>query len=239
VGVLRDANAARRAGGARAGALAGGRRALDIARVQAHALRARLRYLGRRFRVEGASYRYLVHRYNETWTNERAVEVPLALRRLRRARGPVLEVGNVLSHYTRTSHERIDKYETAPGVLNRDVDDLEARRAYALILSISTLEHVGFDEEVQDAAKPARAVERLKACLAPGGELFVTLPLGYNPAADAMVLAGAAFERVALLRRATPTNLWVEATREEAASARYGAPFAAANVLAVCSWKAK
>src|SRR5699024_8745342 len=33
---------------------------------------------GPSFRFAGESYRYLYHRYNNTWMNERAVEVPIA-----------------------------------------------------------------------------------------------------------------------------------------------------------------
>src|SRR3954451_22447894 len=73
------------------------------------------------FVVDGRERRLFVHRYNETWRNERAVEVPLVVEAL--DAHPVLEVGNVLGHYGHCGHTVVDKYERAPGVLNVDVLD--------------------------------------------------------------------------------------------------------------------
>ena len=57
-------------------------------------------------------------------------------------------------------------------------------------LAVSTLEHVGLDEETPDPDKPARAIARLKALLKPGGLLWVTLPVGYNTELDRQIRAG-------------------------------------------------
>ena len=233
---LRAARAARRESGFRAGVLAGARFALDMWRIRRIAFGARLT-LGRdHFEFWDERHRYFVHRYNETWRNERAVELPLAIERLRAARGEVLEVGNVLAHYIRVTHARVDKYERGPGISNTDVVDIEAAPRYSLIISISTLEHVGFDEDPKDPTKFQRALVRLVACLAPGGELFVTLPMGYNPAVDALVMEeiGDPFDQVLLLKRLSADNRWGPCTIYDAAAARYGSPFPAANVLAVC-----
>jgi hypothetical protein len=53
-----------------------------------------------------------------------------------------------------------------------------------LIVSISTLEHVGWDEEDKNPVKVLQAIEILKSLLAPLGKIVVTLPLGYNPIID-------------------------------------------------------
>ena len=122
------------------------------------------------FAWDGGRLPYFVHAYHYTWLNERAVEVALALDLLERHPGAsVLEVGNVLGHYTPFEHTVVDKYEQAPGVLNADVADLDLGRQFDLVLAISTLEHVGLDEDVRDDDKPLRALERLRAHVAPGG----------------------------------------------------------------------
>lgn len=174
------------------------------------------------------------HPYTVTWKNERAIEIPIARSLLDRARGGrVLEVGNVLSHYFPVAHEVVDKYETAPGVIREDIVDFRPGRPFDLILCISTLEHVGWDERPRDPGKLLRAAEHLRGLLAPGGALAVTLPLGYNPRLDALLDEGGLpfTERHHYLR--TSPRGWREEAWEEVRGARYGAPYPSANGLVV------
>jgi len=167
------------------------------------------------FGHEGTALSYLRHPYNYTWLNERAVEVPLAAAALSEA-GPtarVLEIGNVLAHYRQVTHPVVDKYEQAPGVHNVDVVDIGAGTGLAgpfdLVLAISTLEHVGLDEDVRDPDKPARAVAHLASLLAPGGRLWCTFPVGYNAALDERLRSdGLGFTRLTALRRTGRDNRW-------------------------------
>lgn len=166
---------------------------------------------------------YFHHRYNYTWLNERAVEMALALEVLREHAGKdVLEVGNVLGHYMPVDHLVVDKYEVAPGVLNADIADLETDQRFDLVLAVSTLEHVGLDEETRDPGKAARSVERLKSLLKPGGLLWVTLPVDYNSQLDRQVRAGGlGFTRLRALRREERRNRWREVPVDQVWSARY------------------
>jgi SAM-dependent methyltransferase len=123
--------------------------------------------------------------------NERAVEVPI-FRALLAGHDParLLEVGNVLSHYGPLNHAVVDRYERAEGVVNRDVMEIGPPGPLDLIVSISTLEHVGWDEEPRDPDKAARAIEHLRGLLAPGGRLVFSVPAGYNPGLDRRLAAG-------------------------------------------------
>ncbi|MCZ2860384.1 class I SAM-dependent methyltransferase [Blastococcus sp. VKM Ac-2987] len=163
------------------------------------------------FEVDGTAHAYLRHPYNYTWLNERAVEVPLAAAVLAGA-GPgarVLEVGNVLAHYRPVDHAVVDKYERAPGVRNVDVVDIDLPGPFDLVLAVSTLEHVGLDEAVQDPGKPARAIAHLRSLLAPGGRLWCTIPAGYNPALDERLHTdGLGATRLTALRRTGRDNRW-------------------------------
>ena len=177
---------------------------------------------------EGTEHRYLRHPYHYTWLNERAVEVPLATAVLDAAgpRARVLEVGNVTGHYRPHAHTVVDKYEQAPGVHNVDVVDLPGTPGlagpYDLVVAISTLEHVGVDEPVADPGKAARAVAALTSLLAPGGRLWVTVPLGYNPVLQAQLLSGElGFDRVTALRRTGRDNRWEQAAPADVAGTRY------------------
>jgi SAM-dependent methyltransferase len=138
------------------------------------------------FYYNGVFFNFYAHPYNATWTNERAVEVPVFKRLLQTANGSVLEVGNVLSHYQSIEHSVIDLFEEAPGVLNIDVLNYNPTNRYDLILSISTLEHVGKDDEPVPH-KARLAVDHLKTLLAPGGRLIVSVPLGYNEYVDRLL----------------------------------------------------
>ncbi len=197
-----------------------------------------LLYLRRRwfgpgtFEFAGQTHPYYFHPYS--LDNERAVEVALARDFLRGQTGEILEVGNVLSHYFYFPHEVVDKYEIAPGVLNEDVVIFSPGKKYDCIVTLSTLEHVGWDEQPRDPPKIIRAIEHLKNLLKEGGRLFVTMPLGYNPHVDELIRARqSGFPEVGYLVRISAGNRWREAKWEEVQQAKYGTPFPCANAVFV------
>ena len=206
------------------------------------------RVLDTRFAVDGHDYDYLWHPAEETWRSERAVEIPIGLAVLAKA-DPLrtLEVGNVLRRYARppAAHAVIDKYERAAGVDNADALTFSGG-PYDLIVSISTVEHVGYDEEPRDGGKAARAIENLRGLLAPGGELLATIPIGYNRELDDSLRDGSLQARVSYLARVGNLR-WQQVdardTREihgwpwPGADAVYGWPWPGANVLAVARWR--
>lgn len=189
------------------------------------------------FKVGETTYRYFIHPYNATWRSERAVEIPIALDYLRRYFSKnILEVGNVLSHYLDSTHHIvIDKYEQAPDVLNLDAIEYKTDICFDLIVSISTLEHVGFDEPIKDEGKFKQAIDHLLTLLAPNGVMLITVPIGYNPAVhDYLEQMPQAHSRVAYLKRITKSNIWQQTTWSEVKNVKYASPFPMANGLAIC-----
>jgi hypothetical protein len=145
---------------------------------------------GDRFTWRGEDLEYLVHPYNSTALNERAVEVPIALDFIARqpagARG--IEVGNVLGHYTERDWRVVDLTEVAPGVDNVDVLELDpARDAADWLVAISTVEHVHPDRP----AAAIDAVNRLLELVLPGGTALITVPFDQHAYLDGAILAGA------------------------------------------------
>ena len=136
--------------------------------------------------------KYLVHPHNSTWRNERAVEIALAADFLERhGTGTGMEFGNVLSHYNLArGWPVVDKYEQRPGVINVDILDYRPRTALDCLVSVSTLEHVGWDERPREDDKAIRAFHHLRAMLAPTGQMLLTVPMGHNTPLDAAILAG-------------------------------------------------
>jgi SAM-dependent methyltransferase len=169
--------------------------------------------------------------------NDRTVEVPLILERVRsNSARRILELGNVLSHYIRCDHDIVDKSEKAEGVINEDIVNFKVSRPYDLIVSISTLEHVGWDEKPRDPRKVLNAFENLTSLLAPGGELMLTFPLGYNPELDRSFRENELHmtERH-YLKRISRDNKWKEVGWDEVRDAKYGRPFGCANAVVVAT----
>ncbi|MDP7179140.1 MAG: hypothetical protein QF749_12690, partial [Verrucomicrobiota bacterium] len=191
------------------------------------------------FEFEGKSLPLFYHRYNMTWANERAVEVPIAAEFLRRSAGKrVLEVGNVLSHYGDVDHTILDKYERGPGILSEDIADYSPAERFDLILSISTFEHIGFDDEADgdSGEKISQAIAICRGLLAANGQLVLTLPLGYNPALDRMIAEGQlGSDRTTFLKR-TGRLAWQTVNAEAALACDYGRPFPYANAVMIAQF---
>ncbi len=190
------------------------------------------------FVFRGKAHKYLYSHHNSTWMNERTVEVPIVWNVINEpGEGRILEVGNVLSHYFPHEHDVVDKYERADGILNEDVRDFNAKDPYDLIVSISTLEHVGFDREDEIERGPDKildALRNLEKCLRVGGRMVVTLPLGYNAAMDDLLRCGKLeFSEKFYLMRISRNNKWREATWDEVKDVKYGEPFPRANAILV------
>ncbi|HET9101948.1 MAG TPA: hypothetical protein VFN55_01240 [Solirubrobacteraceae bacterium] len=165
-----------------------------------------------RFRFRGRDHSYLYHPYKQPWMTERAVEVPVVQRIVAEHPGArILEVGHVLGHYGPVGHVVVDKYEQAPGVRNLDVFDLAPLGEFDLIVAISTLEHVGWDESPRVPGRAGQALTALAARLAPGGRLVVTVPVGYNPSFDADLSRGAvALDTAGAMRQQRAGPHWRE-----------------------------
>ena len=194
------------------------------------------------FTFRGDTYRYFYHRYNTTWRNERSVEIPIIYRFVKeRDEVTVLEVGNVLSHYFPVRHDIVDKHEHSPRVINQDIVDFHPQKKYDLIVSISTLEHVGWDElyagwdkGARDPTKALRAIENLKELLAPKGIMVVTFPIGYNPYLDRLLRDGKIpLTALFCLKRISKDNEWKEVSWSDVLDARFGSPFPNANGLII------
>jgi hypothetical protein len=181
-------------------------------------------------------YEYVFHRYNFTWENERTVELPILWQFVQQARGKrILEVGNVLSYYYDHQHDVIDKYELRRGIINQDVEDFQTKSPYDLIISCSTLEHVGWDQpDEKDSQKIHRALRNLTSLLNPHGLLVVTFPLGYNAYLDKYLYENQLpFTEIYFLKRTSKDNRWQQVSFDEVKGSRFNTPFPWANGLAI------
>lgn len=190
------------------------------------------------FTVGKQDFQYFIHPYNHTWDNERAVEIPLVQNYLNKAQSKaVLEVGNVLHNYIALPHQVVDKYETGPNVITTDILDYKPKQKYDYIVSISTLEHIGWEEAAHqgikaDPKKLQKAVKHLRTLLKPKGLLVVTVPIGFNPHLDELLSKKKiATNQDVFLKRISQDNVWQEVSEAEALSCKYNQPYLSANAI--------
>lgn len=197
------------------------------------------------FQVQDRNYPYFIHPYNRTWRNERAIEIPVVWEYVCNAKEPhtILEIGNVLSHYFDIRHCVIDKWEKCRyygNVVNHDLLSWEPERLsweperqFQLIISISTIEHVGWDDKPKRPEAVVEAFAKIERLLSFGGTALVTVPIGQNPILDQWLCAGKLpFSEMFFLKRISQLNEWIEIGQETALKCSYGSPFPAANAVA-------
>jgi hypothetical protein len=177
-----------------------------------------------------------------TWASERCVEVPIGRWWASRfSPDAVLEVGNVLSHYGPVQHQILDKFEKGPGVINEDILAFKPSAKYQLIFSISTFEHIGFDDEGEGSSgeKILGAIDACRSLLQVGGTLVITIPINYNPELDGLIARDKLppNNRTFLLRRGYTD--WIETDQASAIKARYKTPFPYANAIMVAEFSSK
>jgi hypothetical protein len=197
------------------------------------------RWVRRTFVFNGQKLKYFCRWYNITTQNERAIEIPIVQSILRGNSGKILEIGNVLSHYFPVKHDIVDKYEVAKGVRNADAVDFDTAERYAVIVCISTLEHIGWDETPRSSPEEGRqkilcTIANLKRLLAAKGKIVVTAPIGYNPNLNFLLKRKEIdFKDMFFLKRISKDNEWQQTNAEDAMESKFGDPYPFANGLLV------
>lgn len=174
-------------------------------------------------------------KYRTTWANERMIEIPIFKYLSDKYKDKeVLEVGNVLSHYIDIEYDILDKYEKGENIINEDIIDYSPDKLYDIIFSISTFEHIGYDEDVLDDRKIFDVINHLKSLLNPGGKIVFSIPIDYNPYLDKHILEGRLqIDDKLYLKRMKKYNLWEYVDEDEAMQSRYGKPFYCASAILI------
>ena len=188
------------------------------------------------FEFNGRKYHYFYSLYGSTWRTERSVEIPIIweyVKSSRNAQERILEVGNVLSYRFKVSHDILDKYEKIDAVINQDIVDYNPNYKYDLIVTISTLEHVGYDEDIREPRKIITALDNLKRLLNDGGKLVVTLPLGQNTEMDKLITnKEITFDKIFYMVR-EKKNMWKQVKEVDPISITYNERIESANAIII------
>jgi hypothetical protein len=170
-----------------------------------------------KFSLDGKEYNYYFHariaKTGPSWKNERAVTIPIiwnVVQEYRTKGKNVLEMGNVLSYTFKVDHDIVDKYEISDGVINKDIADFQPNKQYDLIVSVLSLQSVGWDEVPQDPPKILKAIDNLKRMLSPDGKIIIAVGWGWNQYFDNLLLQKKfIFDKQAYLKKENSTR-WVE-----------------------------
>ena len=194
----------------------------------------------RSFEFDGRKLDCFYHGYNMTWAGERTVEVPIAKTYLDRFAGKqILEIGNVMSHYFPARYDIVDKFEKAPGIINEDILAYRPGKSYDLILSVSTFEHIGFDDEAMESSRK-KILEAIAACrklLATDGVFLLTVPIGYNPDLDDLIRAGELGAARELYLQRPGRLRWEQTDRAGALRHQFKTPYPYANALLIAEFR--
>ncbi len=181
---------------------------------------------------------YLLHTYNLSWINERTIEIPIVLNEIKKANtDKILEAGAVLKHYIPAQWPIVDKFEGGNGIINRDLADYIPKRKYELIISVSTLEHVGFDDE-NNPEKIISVIENMKRWVTKHGKIIATMPLGYNKYMDNLIFNNKlGFNKYYFMKRVSRKNKWIQVKMEKVKEAKYNYPYNNANAVVIAIWE--
>jgi len=188
------------------------------------------------FTFRGKEYQYVFHSYTPSWANERCAILPIAwelVRSFQKQGKRILEIGNVLSYVYPVNHDIIDKYEIVDGVINEDIVNFKTDKQYDLILSIVTLQFVGWEEVPRNPDKVLMAIENLRRILAPGGLIIIMHGLGEHKEVDELLKNGRLkFEKQFYLMK-TSGYKWEESTWQEVKDLPYNYDVPTANGVVI------
>jgi hypothetical protein len=195
-------------------------------------------FLNPSFHLDGKKYEYFINKDNSVYT-ERVVELAYILNYIDLHKYEnILEIGNVLSKYVKTYHIVLDKYEKGANIINEDAVVFNPGKKFRKIISISTFEHIGFDEVIFEPGKIKKALKNVIDLLEDNGELLITVPLGYNPEIEEIIrMKEINFSKTYFLKRYSKLNLWKETSLEDAIKYPYGSIYPAANAIAILSYR--
>lgn len=149
-------------------------------------------------------------------------------------KGEILELGNVLSNIFPVNHDILDKYDNNPGIINEDVVDFKPTKKYQLIVSISTLEHVGWDETPKEPEKVSLAIENLESWLTEDGMLIFSVPLGYNSYLDNLIKKNKIhLTNKFFLSRISKDNEWEQTSWSKVKDIKYNESYNFANAIMI------
>lgn len=152
-------------------------------------------------KLNNINFEYFRHSYNETWTNERYIEVPIGIYFLNKFKLNCIEIGAVMPYYGYLSKIIIDPYDSFDGCLR--INALDYSYISENVLSISTIEHFKIDERNRTDKD---SIFMLNKIIQEASNYLITWPVGYNLILDNYVEQSDI--KYKILRRINYDNEW-------------------------------
>jgi hypothetical protein len=165
--------------------------------------------------------------YNNPRINERNIELPIAFWFIENYNDNLIEIGEVTPFYRDHQHPVYDLSSELPE-RRRDVFDLTL--ADKNVLSISTVEHVGFGD-YGNKPEPHLAIKAIKKIMKESRNYMITFPVGYNKELDIDVMEKLNMQYFIMFR--DEANKWSMADHKNMAQYQYNNPYYAGNAICV------
>lgn len=123
---------------------------------------------------------YFSHPYNETWSNERYIEISLGIYFLNKFNFECVETGAVMPHYGYISNVVIDPFDDYKDA--KKINALDYSYYKQNVLSISTIEHCKCDE--YNNRSNDDSILLLHKIINESKNYLITWPIGYNKYLD-------------------------------------------------------
>lgn len=125
-----------------------------------------------------------------------------------------LEDLDTINNYYSFPHDIVDKYEMSNLVINLDIVEFNPKEKYDTILSIFTVEHIGFYETEINRGKTTLAKNKMLNLLTSHGSLIITVLLGYNPEIDDLILNNSFNFHILFLERYSKFNKRIDTSKD-------------------------
>ena len=166
--------------------------------------------------------------YNEPARNERNIELPLAFWFIENFPNDLVEIGEVTPFYVNPEHP---VYDLSAELEERKRDLFDVDCAGKNVLSISTVEHVGFGD-YGNTPEPHKAIEAVKHLKKKAKKYLITFPVGYNRELEADLVKSRI--KYFLMER-DEQNKWVMSHHKDMNKYEYNNPYYAGNAICVIS----
>ena len=189
------------------------------------------------FIFDGVTLNYFYHKYNVTYENERIIVIPIILYLIKKyGINTYTELGNVLSYYKLQSKSIIDKYDNSKDIIKEDITYYKPISKFKNIISISTLEHIGWDESERNYCKITPTfINIFNNVLDKNGYFIFSFPIGYNPYLDSYLNNNLEkFIEIYSFIRINKSNEWRNVKYDKTRNSKFGTPFKNANELIIC-----
>lgn len=164
--------------------------------------------------------------YNNPRTNERNIELPIGFWFIENYGDNLVEIGEVTAMYREAKHP---VYDLSSDQADRRRDVFDINMTDKNVLSISTVEHVGFGD-YGNKPEPHLAIEAIKKIRKEAQKYMITYPVGYNVELDDDLMESG-IPYFVMFR--DERNKWFMSVHNDLTKFKYNDPFYAGNAIVV------